>query len=859
MMKLFLKYFFDPLKEINKEVQLINKLEEDLKDLKAKELKEKSLKLKEKAKEGLDNILPESFALVRETAKRTLGQRHFDVQLTGGIVMHRGGIAEMKTGEGKTLASTAPIYLNALSGKGVHVVTVNEYLAKRDTVWMGQIYYALGLKTACLVYEGAFLYDPEFKISEEELKEKDEIRDRIGSFKVQEDFLRPISRKEAYLADITYGTNHEFGFDYLRDNLTQKKEDQVQRPYFFAMIDEVDSILIDEARTPLIISTPDKESSEFYKKFSRIADRLKEGEDYVVDEKLKTVSVNDSGIDKVEKEIGISNIYSPENMRLVHYLEESLRAKALFKKDKNYVIKEGEIIIVDEFTGRLMQGRRYSGGLHQAIEAKEGVYIKEESKTFAKVSIQNYFKMYPKIAGMTGTAKTSEEEFNKVYGMDVITIPTNSLIIRIDRPDAIYKNAKAKMEAIAKKVKEAQEKGQPVLIGTTSIEKNEVVSIFLAKSGIKHEVLNAKNHEREGEIIAQAGRPGAVMVATNMAGRGVDIVLGGNPYQKEEAEKVKNAGGLLVVGTERHEARRIDNQLQGRSGRQGDPGESQFYLSLEDDLLRVFGGDKIKGIMDRFDFPDDQPIDMKIVSRSIIQAQKRVEGFNFDARKHLLEYDDVLNRQREAVYRYRQEVLEKEDIKQSLDEILKEHLSMFKSSLEERNLEENDEEELKKFLEAIKVFNDERKEEFSKIFDKKLDKIKLFEFLKKTVLEKAEEIAEDQYLKLRILGILDMLWMNHLDDMEALAESVRLRAYGQKDPLIEYRREGHILFDNLFKNFRGWVFENIFRLTSEKPKENTERGEIREIHQHKEQYKGVGRNNPCPCGSGKKYKKCHGK
>ena len=858
-MKLFLKYFFDPLKEINKEVQLINKLEEDLKDLKAKELKEKSLKLKEKAKEGLDNILPESFALVRETAKRTLGQRHFDVQLTGGIVMHRGGIAEMKTGEGKTLASTAPIYLNALSGKGVHVVTVNEYLAKRDTVWMGQIYYALGLKTACLVYEGAFLYDPEFKISEEELKEKDEIRDRIGSFKVQEDFLRPISRKEAYLADITYGTNHEFGFDYLRDNLTQKKEDQVQRPYFFAMIDEVDSILIDEARTPLIISTPDKESSEFYKKFSRIADRLKEGEDYVVDEKLKTVSVNDSGIDKVEKEIGISNIYSPENMRLVHYLEESLRAKALFKKDKNYVIKEGEIIIVDEFTGRLMQGRRYSGGLHQAIEAKEGVYIKEESKTFAKVSIQNYFKMYPKIAGMTGTAKTSEEEFNKVYGMDVITIPTNSLIIRIDRPDAIYKNAKAKMEAIAKKVKEAQEKGQPVLIGTTSIEKNEVVSIFLAKSGIKHEVLNAKNHEREGEIIAQAGRPGAVMVATNMAGRGVDIVLGGNPYQKEEAEKVKNAGGLLVVGTERHEARRIDNQLQGRSGRQGDPGESQFYLSLEDDLLRVFGGDKIKGIMDRFDFPDDQPIDMKIVSRSIIQAQKRVEGFNFDARKHLLEYDDVLNRQREAVYRYRQEVLEKEDIKQSLDEILKEHLSMFKSSLEERNLEENDEEELKKFLEAIKVFNDERKEEFSKIFDKKLDKIKLFEFLKKTVLEKAEEIAEDQYLKLRILGILDMLWMNHLDDMEALAESVRLRAYGQKDPLIEYRREGHILFDNLFKNFRGWVFENIFRLTSEKPKENTERGEIREIHQHKEQYKGVGRNNPCPCGSGKKYKKCHGK
>jgi preprotein translocase subunit SecA len=603
-----LNFFFDPTRKLGKRVGEINSLEKEIRDLDDASLKNRSLALKEKIQSdsSLDDVLPEAFALAREAAKRTLGQRHFDVQLMGGIVLHEGKIAEMATGEGKTLSSTAPAYLNALAGKGVHMVTVNEYLAKRDAVWMGQIYNFLGLKVACLVHEGALMYDPEY-ISENAEKLVDKERDTTGSFLVQEEYLRPISRREAYEADITYGTNHEFGFDYLRDNLIYSKNQKVQtRGHNYAIVDEIDSILIDEARTPLIISAPDTESSDYYKIFSKIAADLSKDEDYLVEEKFRSVDLTQVGIDKVEKFLKISNIYAPENIRLVHYLEESLKARALFTRDKDYVVKNGEVIIVDQNTGRLMLGRRYSGGLHQAIEAKEGVRIQQESRTYAQITIQNYFRLYKKLAGMTGTAQTSAEEFDKVYKLAVVSIPTNRAIQRNDLPDVIYKTLDAKYKAVAADVKEKQKKGQPVLVGTISIEKNELMSQYLNRAGVRYEILNAKNNEREGAIIAQAGRSGAVTVATNMAGRGVDIILGGNPPDILESEKVKELGGLHVVGTERHDARRIDNQLRGRSGRQGDPGSSQFYLSMEDDLMRIFGGDRIKNLMESLDVPEDK-------------------------------------------------------------------------------------------------------------------------------------------------------------------------------------------------------------------------------------------------------------
>ncbi|MDE2019420.1 MAG: preprotein translocase subunit SecA [Patescibacteria group bacterium] len=655
--KLFANRSLEPLQE---KVAEINALEEGIVALGSDELKVESLKLKERltAGETLDDILPRAFALAREAARRTLGQRPYDVQLLGGLVLHQGAVAEMMTGEGKTLAAVAPAYLNALAGKGTHVVTVNEYLARRDAVWMGQIYRALGFSVACLVPNAAYLYDPEYKIAKEEEEKLDKERDTTGSFLVQQEFLRPISRREAYEADITYGTNHEFGFDYLRDNLAYQAEGQVQRGHFFAIIDEVDSILIDEARTPLIIAAPDAQSSDFYKTFARVASNLQPETDYEVDEKRKTAIITDAGIEKAEKMVGVKNMYAPENVRLVHYLEESVKAKALFKRDKDYVVKNGEVVIVDEFTGRLLVGRRYQAGLHQAIEAKEGVAVKEESRTYAKISIQNYFRMYEKISGMTGTAQTSAEEFHKVYGLEVISIPPNRPLARQDLNDLIYKSFKAKVDAVAREVKERQKKGQPVLLGTTSIAKNEIISAALSAAGIKHEVLNAKNNEREGAIIAQAGRVGAVTVATNVAGRGVDILLGGNPPMRAEAEKVRELGGLHVIGTERHEARRIDNQLRGRAGRQGDPGSTQFFLSLEDDLMRIFGGERMKNLMERFDLPDDQPIEFKMVTGAVAQAQEKVEGANFDLRKHLLEYDDVLNKQRAAVYKRRGEMLE---------------------------------------------------------------------------------------------------------------------------------------------------------------------------------------------------------
>src|SRR3989338_1269471 len=796
MFRWFLKIFKSDNKYVRNLVAAINAIEPEIKEFSNERLLEDSQSLRrliQDKKMNLEEALPRAFALVRESAKRTLNQRHFDVQLMAGIALHQGRIAEMRTGEGKTLAATAPAYLNALIGKGAHVVTVNEYLAKRDAVWMGQIYHALGLRVSCLIHEGALAYDPSYiKQSADDLIDKE--RDITGSFLVQEEFLRPISRREAYLADITYGTNHEFGFDYLRDNLVHRLEDQVQggRRYF-AIVDEVDSILIDEARTPLIIPAPDTESSQFYKVFARVAQNLEPDADYLVDEKLKTADITQGGIDKVEQQLRIKDLFSAENLRLTHYLQESLRAKALFLKDRDYVVKNGEVVIVDQFTGRMMLGRRYSGGLHQAIEAKEGLTVNQESRTYAQISIQNYFRLYEKLSGMTGTAQTSAEEFDKA--------------------------------------------GQPVLVGTISIEKNEYLSKILKQEGVPHEMLNAKNHEREGSIIAQAGKPGAVTVATNMAGRGVDIILGGNPPEILESQKIKDLGGLFVIGTERHDSRRIDNQLRGRAGRQGDPGSSQFFLSLEDDLMRIFGGDKLKSMMQWLKVPDDMPIASKSVSRAISQAQSKVEGMNFDARKHLLEYDDVLNKQRLAIYFKRQDILENGVV---------------------ARIPKSEGEALLAGRQEINISCDENSPRNNEPL--------------------SHGIAR------QILGMLDLLWMNHLENMEALRESVRLRADGQHDPLVEYRREGHLLFQQLLADFDKWLKQSaeggLFARPDLKDKSGLGMEENREnlqtmtnnndnnkipnpdVISHSSSViinNKVGRNDPCPCGSGKKYKRCHGK
>ncbi|MFA5348940.1 MAG: preprotein translocase subunit SecA [Candidatus Paceibacterota bacterium] len=789
------------VKQTESIVQKINNLENEISSLSDDRLKERSLNLIEVLKNGktLDDILEESFALIRESAKRTLSQRHFDVQLIGGIALHKGKIAEMRTGEGKTLAATAPAYLNALSKKGVHIVTVNDYLAKRDAVWMGQIYHLLGLSVGCIAHESAFLYDPTYKA--DNIEEMDKQRDEAGSFKVMEDYLRPVSRKEAYLADITYGTNHEFGFDYLRDNMIYDQSQKAQRELSFAIIDEVDSILIDEARTPLIISAPDTESSAMYRDFAKIIPQLKSETDYQMFEKEKAVTLTEEGILRIEKILGTDNIYEDKGVRYLHYLEQSLRAEVLFKKDRDYVVKDGQIIIIDEFTGRLMHGRRWSGGLHQAMEAKEGLNVQAESITLATISIQNYFRMYAKLAGMTGTALTSAEEFGKVYNLDVIVIPTNRPMVRKDSKDAIYKTEKAKLDAIVERIKECYKNGQPVLVGTRSIEKNEHIGKLLSIDGIPHNILNAKNHQREGEIIAQAGKLGAVTVATNMAGRGVDIILGGNPSDEKESEKVKGLGGLLVIGTERHDARRIDNQLRGRSGRQGDPGESQFFLSLEDDLMRIFAKDRIGAIMERFNFPEDQPIESGIISKAIESAQSQIEGMNFDVRRHLLEYDDVMNVHRDTFYKKRNEILSN-----SLD-ILKERIN--------------------------EAFKD--------------DKGKL--------LEKEKEIGEKDFWPIAryvALRSMDNLWIGHLEEMEYLRDQVRLRAYGQMDPVIEYKNEGYKMFNQLLKMIDDFIVKSISNITVKT--EVQKPVQIMNIDNKK-----VGRNDPCPCGSGKKFKHCCGK
>ena len=699
----------------------------------------------------LDDLAPEAFAAVREAARRTLGQRHFDVQLLGGMILHNGDIAEMRTGEGKTLVATLPAYLNALTGRGVHVVTVNDYLSRRDAVWMGQIYHALGISVGVINHESSYLYDPSH-VPPEAAATEDATRDEVGSFKVMHDFLRPCTRREAYAADITYGTNNEFGFDYLRDNLEYGLENLRQRDYRYAIIDEIDSILIDEARTPLIISAPVSDAESLYSQFTAIARSMIPEEDYTIDEKHRQIALTDHGIEKAEKALGIENIYTDAGIKYVHHLETAVRAKALYERDKEYVVRDGQVVIVDEFTGRLQPGRRWSEGLHQAIEAKEGVSVQQESRTFASITFQNYFRLYEKLAGMTGTALTSSEEFYKVYGLNTVVIPTNKPSTRNDRDDLILQTETGKMKAIARKVKELHEKGQPVLVGTVSVEKNELLGTHFKQEGIPHEILNAKNHEREGEIIAQAGRHAAVTIATNMAGRGVDIKLGGNPATSEEYEAVKNLGGLFVLGTERHEARRIDNQLRGRSGRQGDPGETQFFVSLEDSLMRIFASDVIKRVMGTFKIPEDEPIYNSMITRALEKAQTRIEELNFDARKHVLAYDDVLNIQRKSVYGRRRALLIGGD-------------SVIDS-------------ELSRVAEGEPVFAD--------------------------VLEKRKtELGVSYYSLVRrfLLQTVDFLWVEHLEAMEYLRSSVNLRAYGQRDPLVEYKKEGLRLFQTMEESY----------------------------------------------------------
>jgi preprotein translocase subunit SecA len=796
-------------------VKKINTLEGDLSGLMTENLKAQTHKFKKRLSQGEnpDGLVAEAFALVREAAKRTLGLRHFDVQLIGGIALHQGSVAEMKTGEGKTLVATLPAYLNALEGKGVHVVTVNDYLARRDAVWMGQVYHLLGLSVGCINHEESFLYDPSHKSTDSDNSddELDKERDTLGSFKVVHEFLKPCSRKEAYQADITYGTNNEFGFDYLRDNLEYDFSKVRQRDFHYAIVDEVDSILIDEARTPLIISAPSSEAEDLYRVFSKVATQMKQGEDYEIDEKLKAITLTDAGVDKAERLLNVKNIYTEQGTKLVHHLENSVKAKALFKKDTDYVVKGGEVVIVDAFTGRLQPGRRWSGGLHQAIEAKEGLNIQQESRTFASITFQNFFRMYKKLSGMTGTALTSEEEFRRVYGLDSVAIPTNKPNVRIDHNDLILQTERGKYQAIVKRVKTLNEKSQPVLIGTVSIEHNEVLSGYLSKAGIKHEVLNAKNHEREGEIIAQAGKKGAVTIATNVAGRGVDIKLGGNPATPEEYEEVKGSGGLFVLGTERHEARRIDNQLRGRSARQGDPGETQFFVSLEDSLMRVFASDTIKKLMGKFGISEDEPIENKMITRSLETAQTKIEGFNFDARKHVLEYDDVLNFQRSIIYNTRREALasNREAIEQFMAEIV---------------------EEIPEAKEVIE--------------------------------EKKKKVGEENFfnvLRTIILQSFDLLWVEHLEAMDYLRGSVNLRAYGQRDPLVEYKKEGLRLFKEMQEILKKQIFQVISGIDVASASSLTTTTEATTKPSSKApEFQKVGRNDPCPCGSGKKYKKCHG-
>jgi len=744
----FLDRFFTPtyekeLKRVTPLVQTINGYEETLATLSNEELKAKTQTFKDQLNDGtlLDDLLPEAFAVVREASKRTLMMRHYDVQLIGGMLLHHGCITEMRTGEGKTLVGTLPAYLNALNGGGVHVVTVNDYLSRRDAVWMGQIYDALGLSVGILNHQTSYRYDP--------TADQDRERDEHGSYKVVEAYLTPCSRPEAYAADITYGTNNEFGFDYLRDNIEFEQENIRQRGHVYAIVDEIDSILIDEARTPLIISAPTEQSENLYTRFAQIANALQKETHFTIDEKLNSIELTDAGIEAAEAALGLKNIYTDAGIKYVHHLETAVKAKALYARDKEYVVRDNEVVIVDEFTGRLQPGRRWSDGLHQALEAKEAVTIQQESRTYASVTYQNYFRQYHKLAGMTGTALTSQEEFYSVYNLEVVPVPTNKPIVRRDQNDLIYQTEAGKFDAVVTKVKAVNQTGQPILIGTASIEKNEALSQALTQAGVTHQMLNAKNHEREGEIIADAGRKNAVTLATNMAGRGVDIKLGGPEATASEANEVRELGGLFVLGTERHEARRIDNQLRGRSGRQGDPGETQFFVSMEDTLMRVFGGDRIKSLMGTFRIPENQPIENRMITRQLESAQTRIEGFNFDARKQVLAYDDVLNKQRQVIYHRRGRLLVGDE--EEVDAVVNELTTHYPETVA-------------------------------------------------ALAAKEVEFGREQWLTLLqklVLQITDTIWVEHLEVMQYTRLSVGLRAYGQLNPLNEYRKEGKRLFTEL--------------------------------------------------------------
>lgn len=865
MLKLLRRFLDANQKELDKLMPLveeINSLEPEMKKLKKADFPAKTASFKKRLASGetLDDLLPEAFALSREAIRRMIGERAFDVQLMAAICLHQGKIAEQRTGEGKTLSAAIAAFLNALTGKGVHVVTVNDYLARRDTGWYGLALQMAGLSLGCIIHDQAFLLDPKHTT-------KGEMDERLRH-------LRPVDRKEAYSADITYGTNNEFGFDYLRDNMRVRLEDCVQREHHFAIVDEVDSILIDEARTPLIISAPDVEPTQKYYDFANLIKSLSSDTDYLIDEKLKTASLTEHGLRKVEKRLKVDNLYE-KDFDTIHHIENALKARTLFLRDRDYVIKDNQVVIVDEFTGRLMFGRRWADGLHQAVEAKEGVKIQQESITLATISFQNYFRMYQKLAGMTGTAATEAEEFVKIYGLETVVIPTNLPMIRKDHSDMVYKTTRAKYAAVVREIEKCHQKGQPVLVGTTSIERNEIIDKFLTKKGIPHNLLNAKQHEKEAKIIAEAGKKGAVTVATNMAGRGVDIVLGGTKegrkpkdWQKEHDQVVK-LGGLHVIGTERHESRRIDNQLRGRSGRQGDPGSSRFFVSLEDDIMRLFGGEQVAKVMTALKVPEDQPIEHPMVSKAIEQAQVKVEGFNFDMRKRVVEYDDVMNKQREIIYQKRRQLLEKEtDLKKEILGKMEEALVNLVNLHSPEGIKGVEFDQIVAgFCEIIPLDGNSQgklKAQLKKLAEPE----KIISLLKKMLTE-AYKLREKQLApqamrqleRLVYLRTIDRLWIDHLDAIDDLREGIGLRGYGQQDPLVEYKKEAFASFERLMASIDQEVIRRIFRVQVSPPaqpvlaqaQETKGKTPVKPVISGK---KKLGRNDPCWCGSGKKYKKC---
>lgn len=934
MLKLFSKFLDINQREVDrlkKVVDQVNSYSDKAKKLKDGDFAKKTEDFKKQVLQGqaLEKILPEAFALVREASWRTIGLRHYDVQIMAAIALFEGKVVEQKTGEGKTLSAVPALYLHALKGRGAHLVTVNDYLARRDAGWNGPIFNLLGLSVGSIVQEQkSYIYSPDYN-------DPSHGDDRLAH-------LKPVDRKSAYAADITYGTNNEFGFDYLRDNMVQDITQKVQRGHYFSIVDEVDSVLIDEARTPLIISAPDTEPTDKYFEFAKIVDKLNPDTDFTIDEKSKSANLTEHGITRVEKILGVSNLYE-KDWDTIHHIENALRARTLYLRDRDYVVKDGQVIIVDEFTGRLMIGRRWSDGLHQAVEAKEGVSIQQESKTLATISFQNYFRMYKVLSGMTGTATTEAEEFKKIYNLEVVAIPTHNPMIRKDYQDVVYKTVRAKYGAVVKEIDEMRQKGRPVLVGTTSIEKNEILSSLLKKKKIPHNVLNAKNHEKEAMIIADAGKPGAVTVATNMAGRGVDIVLGGSLPDKpagmarekfekskeyrewrQRHEKVVKAGGLHVIGTERHESRRIDNQLRGRSGRQGDPGSSRFFLSLEDDLMRIFGGEQISSLMDRLALPEDQPIENRLISRAIEQAQVKVEGFHFDARKNLVEYDNVINQQREIIYNLRDRILKERNLEKEIEEKLEkqvENILLLSASGEDGKIDR--EKILVNFMDII-PFDDNSIKAIKGELSKKKDNQEVKEFLLRVIGDvyesRKKQFGEEvtaQISRFAYLGAIDKHWIDHIDHLDGLREGVRLRAYGQRDPLVEFKNEAFELFEGLLDRIDGELARRIFRVgvvraprpevlleqattnidTSDQtglvdtvtPELGAESSQLAfgryrqeppfaeasaanpnfvgspatsavsssSVTNSSEGRKKIGRNDPCWCGSGKKWKKCH--